>query len=64
MNEIPNNTKYGQIKNSNKVAVEYSVISRWLQTKVVSPYRHGLHTLVYCIPPNPNNIVTKISKWM
>jgi len=20
--------------------------------------------LVYCIPPNPNNIVTKISKWM
>lgn len=27
MNEIPNNTKYGQIKNSIKVPVEYSVIS-------------------------------------
>jgi hypothetical protein len=25
MNEIPNNTKYGQIKNSKKVPIEYSV---------------------------------------
>jgi hypothetical protein len=32
MNEIPNNTKYGQIKNSKKVPTEYSVVSRRTKT--------------------------------
>jgi len=56
MNEIPNNAKYGQIKNYNKVPVEYSVIFHWIQTKVVSPYSHRLHTIMYSIPPNPSKI--------